>query len=70
MECVIVTYPRTRDVFIDGRRTGQTNQLLRVREGKQRFHLGTPVDYSPQSRTATVTGTSAAKPMLVEFALA
>jgi hypothetical protein len=68
MECVIVTYPRTRDVFIDGRRTGQTNQLLRVREGTQRFHLGTPADYKPQSRTVTVTGTSAATPLKVAFA--
>jgi hypothetical protein len=68
MECVIVTYPGTRDVFIDGRRTGQTNRLLRVREGTQRFHLGIPADYAPRSRTATVTGTSAATPMLIAFA--
>lgn len=67
MEWVIVRYPRIRDVFIDGRRSGPTNHLLIVREGTQTFHLGLPVDYRPQRQTVVVTGTSAANPQLIDF---
>ncbi|MGH8472316.1 MAG: hypothetical protein ACREVJ_07680 [Gammaproteobacteria bacterium] len=67
MEWVIVKYPRVRDVFIDGRRSGPANRMLIVREGKQTFHLGTPIDYRPPRRSVTVTGTSAADPAMVEF---
>ena len=37
MEWVMVTYPLVRDVFIDGRRSGQTNTLLVVAEGSHLF---------------------------------
>ncbi|MGH8593081.1 MAG: hypothetical protein ACREX9_12905 [Gammaproteobacteria bacterium] len=67
MEWVIVNYPRVRDVFVDGRRSGPTNLLLIVREGTQTVHLGTPVDYQPARRTLTVTGTSAADPEMIKF---
>lgn len=70
MEWVIVNYPRVRDVFVDRRRSGPTNQILIVREGTQTFDLGTPVDYRPARRTVTVTGTSAADPEMIEFELA
>jgi len=67
MEWVMVTYPRVRDVFIDGRRSGQTNRLLIVGEGTHMFDLGTPPDYRPTKRTVTVTDTSPAAPMIIDF---
>ncbi|MGH8587639.1 MAG: hypothetical protein ACREWE_16140 [Gammaproteobacteria bacterium] len=67
MEWVIVKYPRMRDVFIDGRRSGPANLMLIVREGTQTFDLGTPIDYRPSRRTVAVTGTSAADPAMIEF---
>lgn len=67
MEWVIVKYPRVRDVFIDGRRSGPANRILIVREGTQTFDLGKPLDYRPSRQTVTVTGSSAADPAMVEF---
>jgi hypothetical protein len=67
MEWVMVRYPRVRDVFVGGRRWGETNRLLIVREGTQEFHLGDPVDYAPPKRRVKVTRTSAAAPMRIDF---
>jgi hypothetical protein len=67
MEWVIVWYPRERDVFIDGQRSGRTNQMLIVREGTQTFDLGVPIDYRPQRRRMAVTGTTAATPKQIKF---
>ena len=69
VQFVFVTYPRVRDVFIDGRRSGQTNDLLTVREGEQEFSLGKPVDYQPSSKVVVVTGTTSSTPQELEFTL-
>ena len=66
-EFVVVSYPRVRDVFIDGRRSGQTNQLLVVGEGEQEFDLGSPVDYRPRRRVVVVTGTTDNSPQRIRF---
>ena len=67
MEFAFVSYPRVRDVFIDGRRSGQTNELLTVREGEQEFSLGEPVDYTPRTLVVVVTGTTDNTPAELEF---
>lgn len=67
MEWVKVVYPRTRDVFVDGRRSGQTNVVLIVARGTHRFGLGTPADYKPAKRDVKVAGTSALAPLEIEF---
>ena len=67
MEWVMVTYPRTRDVFVDGELCGQTNVLMAVGPGTQRIDLGEPIDYTPRQRTVTVTGTSPPAPREVAF---
>jgi hypothetical protein len=67
MEWITVSYPRVRDVFIDGRRSGETNRTLVVAEGTHRFDLGVPPDYSPDKRIETVTGTSDGAPLNLDF---
>jgi hypothetical protein len=62
MEWVVVKYPRVRDVFIDGRRSGETNRLLVVAEGTHRFDLGMPPDYAPDRQIVTVTDTADGAP--------
>lgn len=64
-EYVIVVYPRVRDVFIDGRRSGRTNQLLVVAAGGQKFSLGIPYDYQPRSVTVAVGSTTPADPLRI-----
>jgi len=67
VEYVIVRYPILRDVIIDGRRAGRTNEPLRTPTGRHTFHLGDPVDYRPAQRTVDVTGTAAEDPMIITF---
>jgi hypothetical protein len=68
MEWVFVSYPRVRDVYIDGRLSGRTNELLAAREGEQELDLGRPLDYRPRRRIAVVTGTTSSTPMRIAFA--
>jgi len=67
MEWVKVLHPQKRDVFVDGRRSGETGVKLIVARGKHRFHLGSPPDYSPPHQDCTVKGTSPLVPMEIEF---
>lgn len=68
MEWVFVSYPRVRDVYVDGRLSGRTDELLATREGEQDFDLGDPRDYRPRRCTVVVTGTTSSTPMRIAFA--
>jgi len=67
MENVIIKYPETRTVFIDGEDTGMTNTILRIEAGSHTFDLGEPKNYKPSSRKRKVKGTSPVKPIEVIF---
>ncbi len=67
MEYVIVKYPGSRDVFINGKKNGRTNESLRVDTGTSIFDLGEPGDYRPASREIEVADTTVLEPMEIEF---
>jgi hypothetical protein len=67
MEWVRVAHPNTRDVFIDGRRSGETNKVIAVAAGTHEFHLGLPLDYGPDRQKLTVKNTSIGNPMQIDF---
>lgn len=67
MEYVIVRYYRNRNVYMDGRPAGKTNQTLRVEEGTHRFDLGPNKNYAPDFHNVRVTGTSQIKPLEICF---
>jgi hypothetical protein len=67
MEFVTVTFPRVRDVQMDGAPEGQTGDLIGVQRGHHIFDLGLPLDYTPPSRTEVVAGTSQDRPMIIAF---
>jgi hypothetical protein len=67
IEWIRVDYPRTRDVFIDKRRSHVTNEILAVGEGTHRVDLGEPVDYQPAKQLVSVTNTSAQSPKVITF---
>lgn len=69
VQWVFVSYPRMRDVFIDGQRSGPTNEPLATFEGEQEISLGLPRDYRPRRRVVVVTGTTSSTPTLIEFNL-
>ena len=67
MEYVIVKYPSSRDVFINGKKNGLTNESLRVDAGTSIFDLGEPGDYHPASQEIEVADTTVLEPLEIEF---
>jgi hypothetical protein len=67
MEHLLVKFPASRTVLIDGEEAGRTNKILRVEEGTHTISMGDPRDYKPSSRTVKVKGTSPIKPREVTF---
>ena len=63
---VKVTYPETREVFIDDQSSGFTNRKLIVGEGHHIFRLGGKADYRPSSVEKDVVGTSEEFPMVID----
>ncbi len=67
MEYVRVTYPTDRLVYIDGEKSGRTNEVLRIDAGTHIFDLGKMANYEPASREIAVEGTTVLVPMVVAF---
>ena len=67
MEWVKVLYPHKRDVFVDGRRSGETGVVLIVSRGTHRFGLGLPPDYQPTKRDVKVIDTAPLAPLEIRF---
>lgn len=67
MEYVKVVYPTDRFVFIDGEKSGITNEVLRVDAGTHVFDLGNQKNYQPQSQEVAVQRTTVLKPMEIVF---
>ena len=67
MEFAIVTFPSVRGVNVDNAPNGQTGEILRLQRGTHIFDLGSPANYSPESRTITLTGTTSDRPRAVIF---
>ncbi len=67
MEYVEVRYGQTRNVFIDGVESGETNKILRVGPGTHSFDLGEPKDFKPEKVILVVENTDPLEPLLIEF---
>jgi hypothetical protein len=67
MEHLLVHFPVSRAVLIDGEESGSTNAILRVEEGTHTVSLGDPLYYKPSSRTVNIKGTTPIKPREVTF---
>ena len=67
MEWVVVFFPNKRDVFIDGRRSGETEVKLIVSTGRHRFSLGVPRNYKPLHKDVTVKNTTVLTPQSIAF---
>jgi hypothetical protein len=67
MEFVVVRYPSSRPVFMDGQDAGETARMLFVEEGHHVFDLGDPRDYEPPALEVEVTGTTAVTPLELAF---
>jgi PEGA domain len=67
MEYLIVRFPDSRTVYVDGEECGFTNRKFRVEAGTHTVSLGDPRNYTPNWRRPTVTATTALHPMEVTF---
>ena len=67
MEYVTVKYSRKRNVFIDGQKSGYTNEVLLTNRGTHVFTLGDPQNYQPVQHRKRVRRTNSVKPMELEF---
>lgn len=65
-EFVVVTYPTVRNVRVDGKISGVTNETIRVERGHHAFDLGDPLDYEPASIEKSVRNTTTVRPMHID----
>ena len=65
MEYVVISYPTTRKVRIDGQDAGFTNDTLMVETGNHLFDLDDPRDYQPGSVTKLVQSTTSIGPLII-----
>jgi preprotein translocase subunit SecE len=66
-EFVKVTFPGRRQVYVNRKPCGFTNDVIQVQTGTNTFDLGAPPNYKPSSQTVEVTGTLAPLPKIIEF---
>jgi hypothetical protein len=67
MEYVKVTFPSNRLVYINGEKSGYTNDVLRLAAGTHEFTLGQLKNYAPESQEIEVDGTTVLEPLEVVF---
>ena len=67
VEYIIVIYPTERIVFVNGLKSGMTNQSLRIESGTHEISLGPLKNYEPSSQVVLVSSTTVLDPFAVEF---
>lgn len=68
MEFVMVSFPTNRFVYIDGKKGGITNDVLRIESGTYEFTLGNLKNFEPASQEVEVRDTTVLKPLTIVFA--
>ncbi len=67
MEYLVVRFPQSRPVQIDGELNGRTGDLIELEAGTYTVSLGPPSNFTPESRQVVLKGTSVLHPKEVEF---
>ena len=67
MEFLLVRFPRTREVLVDGHPNGWTNTIIPLPAGTYTVALGTPRDFSPDEQKIHLEFTAALDPYTVTF---
>ena len=68
MEYLIVHFPRSRRVKIDGEFNGRTEDLLELEAGSHVVSLGPPDNFTPKNRRVVLKDTSELEPREIDFA--
>ncbi len=67
MEYLVVRFPQSRPVKIDGEFNGRTGDLIELEAGTYTVSLGPPPNFTPESRQVVLKDTSVLHPKEVEF---
>ncbi len=67
-EYLVVLFPRSRRVMINGEFMGTTNEKLELESGVYEVTLAPPLDFTPEKCDIDLHNTSSLMPMIVEFA--
>jgi len=62
-----VKYIEQRDVFVDGVKMGRTNRRIEIGGGTYTINMGSPKDYHPKWRRATIIDTFPDEPLIITF---
>ena len=66
-EYLVVLFPRSRRVMINGEFMGTTNKKLELENGVYEVTLGPPLNFTPEKCDVDLRNTSSLTPMIVEF---
>ena len=66
-EYLVVLFPRSRRVKINGEFMGATNTKLELEGGLYEVTLGPPRNFVPEKHAIDLCNTSSLMPMIVEF---
>lgn len=69
MEYLIVHFPRSRRVKVDGEFHGQTEELIELEAGTHMITLGPPPNFTPSEQRIVLKNTSPLSPREVTFEL-
>lgn len=67
MEYLVVRFPQSRPVKIDGEFNGRTGQLIELEAGTYTISLGPPPNFAPESQQVVLKDTSALNPKEAVF---
>lgn len=67
MEYLVVRFPQSRAVMIDGEFNGLTGRLIELEAGTHTISLGPPPNFTPESQQVVLKDTSALNPKEVVF---
>ena len=67
MEYLVVLYPTSRKVLIDGSFEGFTNELIELEGGEYKVSLGPPANFAPKSRLVDLVRTAELNPHTIRF---
>jgi hypothetical protein len=69
MEFLIVHFPRSRRVRVDGEFNGRTEELIEIEAGRHVVTLGPPANFTPEERIVILKDTTELEPREIDFAL-
>jgi hypothetical protein len=68
MEYLLVHFPASRRVLVDGNDQGRTDETLELERGTYIVTLSPPLDYKPKKRKVALKRTSPVSPLEIRFA--